>query len=145
MSRVGMREAATQLALLHPADRRWLLGRLPVRHAETLKALLATAPLRRLASSACVNDGLAIPESASRPELPRRLRQELDRLDPRWAATATHVITSTYRDTYRAMVGVDRARRMDERTVEQALLPPLATRAIARFLVDRAGQECVNP
>ncbi|HVI55114.1 MAG TPA: hypothetical protein VM621_08685 [Luteibacter sp.] len=87
MNRAGLRYTALRLATLHPADRDWLLERLPVAAADALRALGKTPGLDRLAR---VADSIEPPrEPAETPVTPvtddRPLLIPRD-LDPTWAA-----------------------------------------------------------
>lgn len=88
MNTPGLRYAALKLAGLHPADRAWLLERLPVAEADALRALGATPGLANLARLA---DDIE-PPVATTPSVPvvpavaRLPLVNIDGLDPLWAS-----------------------------------------------------------
>jgi hypothetical protein len=82
----GLRYTALRLAALHPADRDWLLERLPVAAADALRSIGRTPGIDRLAQVAL---SIEAPETPSETMLSIpvvRLSGAVRELDPAWAA-----------------------------------------------------------
>jgi hypothetical protein len=95
MNTRGLRYTALRLATLHPADRAWLLERLPVAAADALRAIGTTPGLGRLAQVAATIEPPRMPSDATMPipvAMPSRAVHELD---PAWAALWTRASGST--------------------------------------------------
>lgn len=86
MSTRGLRYTALRLAALHPADRAWLLERLPASAADALRAIGATPGLDRLARVAVSIEPPQAPFEMAMPAPVATLPRSVRELDPAWAA-----------------------------------------------------------
>lgn len=88
----ALRYTALRVAALHPADRTWLLERLPVAEADALRTLATTPGIHRLARVAG-NIDAPVPSTVSLPVQSVTAAQAyrvasfgIERLDPQWAS-----------------------------------------------------------
>jgi len=86
MNTRGLRYTALRLATLHPADRAWLLERLPVTAADALRAIGNTPGLDRLARVAANVEPPRMPSETMLPVPVATPLRSVQELDPEWAA-----------------------------------------------------------
>jgi hypothetical protein len=130
----GMRKAALALAAMHPADRRWMLSRLPVEWQGGLLPLIdeagpmvrATPELALLALTQADSDDL--PETPG----PVALIATLDRLPAPWAARMLAAAAPDHAEMYRTTCHRDRSDAIGhEMTAGARVIPPALARALA--------------
>ena len=133
------KRAALRLACLHPADRRWMLRRLPASDRRYLSTLLKE--LERLGIedpslllAALTKAAPAQENSAAAEEVDPRL---LDRLPPVWTMAALSVSSPAAQETY--LQRVSPTRRKTLATQAPGSLPPLLAASLRRRLKDSAA------
>jgi hypothetical protein len=112
----GQRLTAAKLAGLHPADREWMLRRLPADQARIVRHLLGRSDLKRLGVHA-----LAVETPAASPPPPQAaandhaaLRQQLAPLSPAWAALSLAALSPEHLDRYLGMIDRSRAQKVTD-------------------------------
>lgn len=142
MSTIGLRYTALRLARLHPADRAWLLERLPMAQADALRTMGATADVQRLAHLVeAVDPPCATPVETSPPmPAPRLPAAALDRLDPHWASLWLLASEGEALEHYLADATAARAARVAE-SVDAIgpRLPPQLAAALSRWSPAKEG------
>lgn len=141
MNTVGTRKAALAIAIMHPADRRWMLAQLPKAWRRVLAPLMKQA--RRFASieaellQAALDD-VPLTRAAQTPS-PGVLIAVLNTLSAQWAARALAAAANDHTELYLAACGKQRA---DSIHYEIGRLPdpfpPALAKAMARCLEDAA-------
>lgn len=137
MTQPALRRVALALAAMHPADRCWMLGRLPAaaadawrRHAAEATALVAQDPaavLRHLCGSARVLD-VEVPE-------PVTLLRALDKLPVAWAMRSLAVVAPDHADLYKATCRPERKAALHrEPDIGHRTAPPALAHALAGLL-----------
>ena len=142
MNQIGARKAALAMATMHPADRRWMLARLPKAWRPVLDPLMKQA--HRFASiEADVLQAALDDESLAQViEIPSPgvLIAVLDTLSIQWAARALAATASDHVELYLATCNKQRAESIRHEMGRLSRpFPPALAEAMARCLND-AGQ-----
>jgi hypothetical protein len=138
----GTRKAALALASMHPADRRWLLARLPQAWRGVLQPLIGEAQRYTMLDAELLQAVLADEPTDLAREVPPPdvLIVVLDRLSPTWAARVLAAAAPDHADIYLAACEKSRAESVRH---ELSRLPqPFPTslaHALAHYL-DTAAQ-----
>lgn len=134
MNAEGTRKAALALAAMLPADRRWMLSRLPVEwHGALLPLIDEAGPMAR-ATPELVLVALTQADSDNLPETPGpvELISTLDRLPAPWAARMLAAAAPDHAEMYRATCGKDRNEAIGhEMRAGARVIPPALARALA--------------
>ncbi|RUL72725.1 hypothetical protein [Dyella choica] len=137
MNPTGARKAALALATMHPADRRWILGRLPEAWRSALHPLISEAQRYTALDAELLQAVLADEPTYLAREVPPPdvLIVLLDRLSPAWAARVLTAAAPDHADIYLAACEKSRAEsvrhelnRMPDR------FPPSLADALAHYL-----------
>jgi hypothetical protein len=107
----GTRKAALALATMHPADRRWILARLPEAWRSTLNPLINEAQRYTTLDAELLQAVLADEPTYLAREVPPPdvLIVVLDRLSPAWAARVLAAAAPDHADIYLAACDKTRA------------------------------------
>jgi hypothetical protein len=148
MSMVGMRKAAAFLAGLHAADRRWLLGQLPLASARQLEPLVREVePLLKAMPAPDAFWDEPASEGLIEVPAPDALVRALDTLDEAWAARMIAAAAPDHAGIYLAACAHPRA--MGIRHELDALpgkLPGALARCLGEALAGMAdGSEASQP
>ncbi|GLQ92751.1 hypothetical protein [Dyella acidisoli] len=111
MNPAGARKAALALATMHPADRRWILSRLPADWRNTLQPLINEAQSYTNLDAELLQAVLADEPTYLAREVPPPdvLIVMLDRLSPAWAARVLAAAAPDHADIYLAACDKSRA------------------------------------
>ncbi|GLQ86482.1 hypothetical protein [Dyella flagellata] len=142
MNPAGARKAALALATMHPADRRWILGRLPEDWRSVLNPLINEAQLYTALDAELLQAVLADEPSYVAREVPPPdvLIVLLDRLSPAWAARVLAAAAPDHAEIYLAACEKSRAASVrHELDRLPSPFPPALADAVARYL-DTSGQ-----
>lgn len=143
MKDVGMRKAALALAAMHPADRRWMLGKLPERAREALAALIDEARQHTVLDADILHAVLTEEPVHLARELPPPdvLIVVLDRLSVVWAARVLRAAAMDHAEIYLSTCAPLRAKAIrDEMSRLPAHFPPALADALSAYLSE-AGLE----
>ena len=141
MNTSGMRKAALALASMHPADRRWVLGRMPDGWRSLLMPLINEAQRYTTLDPELLKAVLADEPTYIAREVPPPdvLIVVLDRLSPAWAARILVAVAPDHAEIYLASCA---KAREDALRQELTRLPSTIPRALAdelaRYLSDAA-------
>lgn len=141
MSETGLRKAALALAAMHPADRRWVLAKLPAKSCTMLGPLIVEARRYTVLDGDILQAVLSDQPAYLVREVPPPdvLIVVLDRLSVAWAARILHAVAEDHAEIYLASCVKFRA---DAIRQEMARLPRKFPRAMAdalgRHLADTA-------
>lgn len=104
LSTSGSRTAALALAAMHPADRRWMLARLPAGHRHVLASLIAEAQRFASVDAGLVREVLAglDPNRAVEAPAPDILIAVLQRLSTQWVARVLVAAVPDHAELYLA-------------------------------------------
>ncbi|WP_448102727.1 hypothetical protein [Luteibacter jiangsuensis] len=143
MTTSSLRYTALRLVPLHPADRDWLLERLPVAEASALRALLAEPGIERLA---CVAHDVEPPRPALAPArptaVPRLPTDSLDRLDPAWASLWLQAAGDDAMDRYLTHATPARAARIAATAGQTGShLPAKLAESLGRWVPDAGASQ----
>jgi hypothetical protein len=135
MSSVELRKAALALAAMHPADRRWMLAKLPSTSRSALDPLIAEARRYTTLDSDTLQAVLSDQPAYLVNEIPPPdvLIVVLDRLSAAWAARILHAVAQDHAEIYLAACARLRA---DAVRQEMGRLPEKFPRAMAESLGD---------
>ena len=138
----GTRKAALALATMHPADRRWILSRLPETWRSSLQPLISEAQRYTTLDAELLQAVLADEPTYLTREVPPPdvLIVVLDRLAPAWAARVLAAAAPDHADIY--LAACDKSRAEAVRYELQRLpkpFPPALADALGRYL-DSAAQ-----
>ncbi|HEY9131836.1 MAG TPA: hypothetical protein VIM98_08790 [Dyella sp.] len=142
MNVAGMRKAALALASMHPADRRWLLARLPVASRAALQPLVLEAQRYTALDNDILQAVLSDETARLAPELPPPdlLIVVLDRLSTPWAARILRGVAQDHAEIYLASCAKSRAEAIrQDMSRLPAAFPRALSDALARYLADAAG------
>ena len=133
MTGPGLRKAALALAAMHPADRRWMLSRLPAESRPILDALIVEARRYTVLDADILQAVLSDQPTYLMREIPPPdvLIVVLDRLSAPWAARILHAVAQDHAEIYLAACVKHRA---DAIRQEMARLPENFPRAMADAL-----------
>jgi hypothetical protein len=133
MSSVELRKAALALAAMHPADRRWMLAKLPATSRLALDPLIAEARRYTTLDSDTLQAVLSDQPAYLMHEIPPPdvLIVVLDRLSAAWAARILHAVAQDHAEIYLAACATPRAEAVRQ---EMARLPQAFPRAMAESL-----------
>lgn len=133
MTGPGLRKAALALAAMHPADRRWMLARLPAESRSTLDALIVEAQRYTVLDADILQAVLSDQPAYLMREVPPPdvLIVVLDRLSVAWAARILRAAAQDHAEIYLAACVKHRA---DAIRQEMARLPETFPRAMADAL-----------
>jgi hypothetical protein len=111
MNPAGARKAALALATMHPADRRWILSRLPAQWRGALQPLIHEAQSYTNLDAELLQAVLSDEPTYLAREVPPPdvLIVVLDRLSPAWAARVLAAATPDHADIYLAACDKSRA------------------------------------
>lgn len=132
-----MRKAALALAAMHPADRRWVLGKLPDTARGTLSALIVEAQQHTVLDADLLRAVLADEPVHLARELPPPdvLIVVLDRLSAVWAARILAGVAMDHAEIYLSACAPLRAKAVrDEMSRLPALFPPAMADALSAYL-----------
>lgn len=143
MTTSSLRYTALRLVALHPADRDWLLERLPVAEASALRALLAEPGIERLARVAHDVEpplpAVAPVRAAAAPRLPT---DSLDRLDPAWASLWLQAAGGDALDRYLTHATPARAARIAATAGQTgSRLPARLAESLGRWVPDAGARQ----
>jgi len=142
MSAAGMRKAALALASMHPADRRWLLARLPAPSRLALQPLVQEAQRYTALDNDILQAVLSDDAAHLAPELPPPdlLIVVLDRLSAAWAARILQGVAQDHAEIYLAACAKPRTEAIRRDMSRMAANFPVALGdALARYLADAAA------
>lgn len=139
MSERLKRKAALELQALHPADRRWILSRLPVKEQARMRALLEQASRFDGLAPEVLREELSSNEVAATVELPRpsELIARLDELTPAWAARVLRAVAHDHEDIYLSNCDLSRAHRVRDALAglpDTEAFPPAMAEALGRYV-----------
>ena len=143
MNPAGSRKAALALASMHPADRRWLLARLPEAWRSALQPLIGEAQRYTTLDAELLQAVLADEPTYLAREVPPPdvLIVVLDRLSPAWAARVLAAAAPDHADIYLAACEKSRAESVrHELSRLTQPFPPALAEELARY-PDTAAQE----
>jgi hypothetical protein len=138
----GVRKAALALATMHPADRRWILSRLPAQWRGALQPLIHEAQSYTNLDAELLQAVLADEPTYLTREVPPPdvLIVVLDRLSPSWAARVLAAAAPDHADIYLAACDKSRADSVrHELNRLPAPFPSALADSLARYL-DTAAQ-----
>ncbi|HEX7814758.1 hypothetical protein [Dyella sp.] len=141
MSVTGLRKVALALAAMHPADRRWMLSRLPVDARASLQPLMREAERYTALDADILQAVLSDDGARLAPELPTpdMLIVVLDRLSVAWAARILQAVAQDHAEIYLTACARSRA---DAIRLDMSHLPATFPRGqadmLARYLADAA-------
>lgn len=137
MTESVFKRAALRLACLHPADRRWVLRRLPAAERQRLTTLLKELDQLGVEDPGVLLAALAAEEAAvlEKAAMAQDLRHEvLDALPPAWTMAALSLAAPAAQKTYLARF--PEARRKPLTAQSPGTLPPLLASALRQRLKD---------
>jgi hypothetical protein len=137
----GMRKAALALASMHPADRRWVLGRMPDSWRSLLMPLINEAQRYMTLDAELLKAVLADEPTYVAREVPPPdvLIVVLDRLSPAWAARILVAVAPDHAEIYLAACVKARGDSVrHELTRLPSTFPRSLADELARYLSDAA-------
>lgn len=142
MNAAGARKAALALATMHPADRRWILARMPEIWRSALHPLIQEAQRYTVLDTELLQAVLADEPTYLAREVPPPdvLIVVLDRLSPAWAARVLAAAAPDHVDIY--LAACERSRAESVRNELHRMPDPFPSSmadALARYL-DAAAQ-----
>lgn len=141
MNSAGTRKAALALATMHPADRRWILAKLPEALRSTLNLLITEAQRYTMLDAELLQAVLADEPAHLTREVPPPdvLIVVLDRLSPAWAARVLAAAAPDHAEIYLAACDKIRAEsiRYELSRLPKSFPAGLAN-ALAHYLDDAA-------
>lgn len=138
----GARKAALALAVMHPADRRWMLARLPSKWRAALVSLADEAQSYTSLDAELLKAVLADEPTSLAREVPPPdvLIVVLDRLSPAWAARVLAAAAPDHTDIYLAACDMSRSQALrHELNRLPGTVPPALANVLGHYL-DEAAQ-----
>ncbi|MFC5743555.1 hypothetical protein [Dyella tabacisoli] len=143
MNSIGVRKAALAMASMHPADRRWMLARMPPAWRAALNPLLKEAQRFATMDISLLKSALSSEETSSPVEVPTPdvLIAVLDGLGSTWVARLLMAAAADHAEIYLATCAKQRAESIRrEMAGLPATFPAALADAMARYLSD-AGRK----